>query len=338
MAISTNGTGLKQSREQVRADYEKATKGLIFTKDFQTRQEAVMHDRLATVGERVMAWILRRSWGQYALYAVTDSGEPAFQRDCAQELGIDKKAVSHAVAYYRKRGYLEIRGKFLYPVISPALSSPDPDPKKSEEYATFFEQWKVANSSDFQELEVARSTIKRITKVVLTEYKKFRQQATKAGASLLETNETNREEPPSISQPSPEVPPVEVHESPPKPAGRPEGGDESILKSQVREYLSAFAIPDPLTPLVVREVAQHITTENQLHQFKEATAPDRIKPRKWIALIRIAEQVARDGPRYEQAKANEQKLNGPRISSKTADFARRWREEHARADIPGTSS
>jgi len=181
---------IQQAREWARAEYETKTKGLLFTKDFQSRQEALMHDPLATVGERVMAWILRRSWGEYVLYAMKEDGEPAYQRDCARELGIDKKQVSNAVAYYQKRGYLENQPKKLYPVISPALSSPNPNCKKSQEFVTFLEEWKVTHSADFQEREVARSTIKRINKVILSEYKKSRELKRKAEASLLETAKT----------------------------------------------------------------------------------------------------------------------------------------------------
>jgi hypothetical protein len=184
---------IQQTREWARAEYEAKTKGLSFTKDFQTRQEALMRDPLATVGERVMAWILRRSWGEFRLYAVREDGEPAYQRDCVKELGIDKKAVSRAVAYYQKRGYLENQPKLLYPVIAPQLTSPVNTREKSQEYATFYEDWKVAYSCDFQEEEVARSTIKRITKVRLSLYKKSREQKRKAAASLLENLESNSE-------------------------------------------------------------------------------------------------------------------------------------------------
>jgi hypothetical protein len=184
---------IQQNREWARAEYETKTKGLIFTKDFQTRQEALMHDPLATVGERVMAWILRRSWGEYVLYAIKDDGEPAYQRDCARELKLDKKAVSHAVAYYQNRGYLENQPKKLYPVISPVLVGPPKKVVRSPDFLQFIENWKVAHSSDFQELEVARSTVERIRKVILSEYKKSRNQAKNANVSLLETEERKSE-------------------------------------------------------------------------------------------------------------------------------------------------
>jgi hypothetical protein len=190
---------IQQTREWARGEYETKTKGLIFTKDFQSRQEAVMGDRLATIGERVMAWILRRSWGEYVLYAIKDDGQPAFQVDCARELRVDKRRVAAAVDYYKSRGYLEVRGKLLYPVISPVLASPPPNDKKSGEYRTFLEQWKVAHSADFEELKVARSTVKRITKVLLSDYKKSRHPVESGAVSLLETDREKSETGPSSS-------------------------------------------------------------------------------------------------------------------------------------------
>ena len=184
---------IQQTREKARAEYERATKGLIFTKDFQTHQEAVMHDPLATVGERVMACILRRSWGEYVLYAIKEDGEPFYQRDLVRLLGIDKIRVSRAVSYYQRRGYLWDHPKVLRPAIDPILAAPDPKGKKLQEYATFLEEWKVAHSSNFEELEVARSIIKKINKVILSEYKKWKEQKRRADATLLETAESNSE-------------------------------------------------------------------------------------------------------------------------------------------------
>jgi len=185
---------IQQAREWAKAEYDAKTKGLNFTKDFYTRQEALMSDPLATVGERAMAWILRRSWGEYRLYAIKEDGEPAHQSDCAKQLGIDKRRVSHAVAYYQKRGYLEKRGKLLYPAISPVLASPpSDDDKKSGEYRTFLEEWKVAYSSDFEEEKVLRSRLKEIIKVRLSLYKKSKTPAKSAGASLLEIKKSNSE-------------------------------------------------------------------------------------------------------------------------------------------------
>jgi hypothetical protein len=191
------------TREQGRAEYEAKTKSLIFTKDFQSRQEAVMRDTLATVAERVMACILRRSWGEYSLYAIKDDGAPFLQRDICLTLGhpgpngkwlpMDKSTVSHVVAYYQDRGYLDNRSKLLYPVVSPVLATPTQKYQKLREYPTFYEHWKVAYSAYFEREQVARSTLKEIRIVRNSHYKKWRKEARNANATLLETSESNTE-------------------------------------------------------------------------------------------------------------------------------------------------
>jgi hypothetical protein len=157
-----------------------------------------MHDPLATVGERVMAWILRRSWGEFRLYAIKDDGEPAYQRDCVRELGISKRRVSAAVSYYQKRGYLENHPKKLYPVISPALTGPQ-KVTDSPDFLQFMEEWKVTNSSDFEEEKVLRSRLKQIVKVRLSEYKKSRKHGQTAPVSLCIESKKIKEESPSSS-------------------------------------------------------------------------------------------------------------------------------------------
>jgi len=97
-----------------RWEFEEATRELNFTKDFNLALEAIMRDRLATIGERVMAWCKRRAWGNYRLYWVKDNGEPAFQVDCAAELGLDKRRVSDAMRYYVARGYLKMPRPAIY--------------------------------------------------------------------------------------------------------------------------------------------------------------------------------------------------------------------------------
>jgi hypothetical protein len=160
-------TELKQFHHR-RWEFEEATRDLKFTKDFNPALEATMRDRLATIDERVMAWWKRRSWGNHSLYCVKDNGEAAFQVDCAAELGVDKRRVSETMRRHAARGYLEMRGpaKFLYPVTSPRIVGPSDPKERSEEYRTFLDFWKVAHSKEFSELEVARSTVKRIRGVL----------------------------------------------------------------------------------------------------------------------------------------------------------------------------
>jgi hypothetical protein len=199
---------LKQYHSK-RWEFEEATRGLNFTKDFNPALEAIMRDRLATSGERVMAWCKRSAWGKHSLYCIKDNGEPAFQVDCATELRIDKRRVSDTIRYYAARGYLEMRGpaKLLYPVISPRLVGPSNLEEKSEEYRMFLESWKVAHSTEFSELEVALSTVKRIREVLLSDYKQWRALRTKSGANKGRDSESSDNLASSPSSPS--SPPLE---------------------------------------------------------------------------------------------------------------------------------
>ena len=183
---SLSSAQIRQRRAQASVEYESATKNLQFTKAFHSQNEAIMRDKLAINGQRFMAWLMRRSWGEYALFAIGVDGWPLLQEDAAHELGLDKRVISSLANYYEKRGYLVRDGRKLIPVIDPALGPVPEKVSRRREFAAFVEEWRVAHSADFQELEVARSTVSRIRKVILSDYKKSREQAKKAAASLLE--------------------------------------------------------------------------------------------------------------------------------------------------------
>lgn len=204
-----------------RAEYEAATQGLYFAKDFRT-WDAVIQDRMATAGERVYAWIRRRSWGYYRLYCINEDGTPAFQRDCAKELGLNKSTVSHTVSYLEGRGYIRTQGKLMYPVLTPVLLDLEGVVKKLEESATFlqsfrhfFANWKESHSTEYAELEVARSTIKRIRKVALSDYRRLRRSSTKPGPILIESSESKEERSPPPPLTPPPVESVHEEEEPP---------------------------------------------------------------------------------------------------------------------------
>lgn len=184
-ALAKNLAAARERRAQAEVEYNLATENQYFTKDFNTALEAVMKDKLATAGERVLAYIKRYSWGEYSLYAIGDDGHPRFQVDCAKELGLNKKTVSRAVAYLQARGYIANEPKRLYPVLTPVLGGPTPNGKKSRAYETFLQNWKVSHSIDFERLEVARSTIKEIKKVLLSDYQKWRKSQTPAENGAL---------------------------------------------------------------------------------------------------------------------------------------------------------
>lgn len=207
---------------KARAEYDEATKNLQFTKDFNTALEALMNDPVETIAQRVLAWLKRRSWGNFRLFAANEDGSPAFQRDCAKDLKIKKQLVSKAVSYWEQRGYLACKGKVMYPVLSPvppALRLPGEEiVKKSPEWVTFLQLWKVTHSVDFQALEDARSVVKRIRKVILSDYKKSLASETTAAAIKEESSESVERNPLSsssvVSLPVPERKAEEEEERP----------------------------------------------------------------------------------------------------------------------------
>lgn len=179
------------SGKQRRQQFDEATAGLNFSKDFNTSLEAIITDEMATIGHRFLAWIKRRAWGNYSLCAIKDNGLAAFQRDCAAELGVDKSKLSNVITYYERRGYVRREGKLLYPVIAPVLTSPPVDDKVN--YSKFMEWWKVAKSSTFLDMQEARSVIARARKVLRADYKQWRDSATNPAPSLYENLESKEE-------------------------------------------------------------------------------------------------------------------------------------------------
>lgn len=193
----SNGNGRTTT---ARAEYEAATKDLRFSKDFFPALEAIINDPLETIGTRVLAWYKRRSWGNFSLYAINDDGSDAQQSDCALALCTRKQYVSRTINYYVKRGYLYREGKKVYPSLSPSLGPKPEKVTRSCDFLEFYEEWKVTHSSDFRDLEVARSTVERIRKVILSGYRESRRARTNGGPSLNENIESpEREDSQSVS-------------------------------------------------------------------------------------------------------------------------------------------
>lgn len=193
MVAPLRKTKLPPSRAELYAEFEEATKDLKFGKDFLSSLEAVIQDDLITAEYRVLAWLKRRAWANYRLFAAQDDGlTPAGQKDCCTDLRLDKTTVSHAVAYLKARGYVRTERRLLIPVIAPQAVVVDIRFKRavSPRFALFFEAWKVAHEAESKELEDARATIKRIQKVVLSAYKKSQTSEKNAGPSLLDPSET----------------------------------------------------------------------------------------------------------------------------------------------------
>lgn len=232
MNDATKRAAIKKSRASVYQEYERATKDLLFTKDFNSRLDVFVHDPLATANERIMAYILRRASGEYALFAIKDDGTPLLQRDVEIDLVIDKRVVSKVVAYNQFRGYLEDHPKLLTPVIGPKLDARPLPPETSKEWAEFVENWKVAHSTDFERLTVARSTVKEIRKVMRSDYKKSKEQRQRADATLLKISESN----PETGKLADLSPLERSNLKRPKPAQQPHDGEQ-----QAKDHAAAVA-------------------------------------------------------------------------------------------------
>lgn len=196
----------RERRAKARADYEAKTAALNFVKEFDTFNQALMEDPFETAATRVLQWAIRYSWREWSLFAIAVDGMPKYQVDCARELGLSPRRVSKAVAYLQQRGYLEDQPKLIIPVIAPILSGPAPDTEapQSPAWSAFLDLWKVAHSSDFERLEVARATVMQIRKVRLSEFKKWREQEKNRDASLLEiAREVPKTDAAELKHPSP---------------------------------------------------------------------------------------------------------------------------------------
>jgi hypothetical protein len=160
----------KVSKED-RAAYEKATGKLTFTKDFFDHQQAVIADTRNTMGERFMACVIWRAWGQNCLFCVTDDGRDAWQPDFADWLLVDKRRISDLYAHYTERGntergYLRLERKRLYPVLNPTLSpgGKSPGPTGLFEDSDFAKWWKVQAPADFSAYMVHRDGGRKVPK------------------------------------------------------------------------------------------------------------------------------------------------------------------------------
>ena len=270
--------------------FDAATAGLLFTKDFNSSLEAVMHDPQATTAQRVIAWTKRRAWGNYSLYCTLDTGAPAGQSDCAAELGLDKTRVSHTFKYYESRGLVRTEGRLIFPVTEPQPAENHQKVADSRNFSLFLAYWKVADSDNFQKLEVARSEVKRLKNVALSAYKQWRASATTAAPSLSETVETVETVNERTSEAAPQP---EDTTSPSVPAPHPPAPP---IKDQLRTYLTAktdrfglLTLPDATA---LRAIAAEIPDSGTFQRFCSQVEKQKPRPKTWKYFATIAKACA----------------------------------------------
>lgn len=226
--------------------FERATRGLQFSKDFHAALEAVMRDELAPASQRVLAWIKRRSWGSYSLHCVRENGRPAIQADCVQELGISKGTVSKTITYLELRGYVRLDGKIILPLIDPQLG---PTPEKVSpvgNFSNFLDLWKVSNASNFKAMQDAEATLKQLRKVLISDYKKWKTSATSSEAPLYKNSDLEEVQASSSSSGISLVPPLPKEPTTTTPAAEPAEPEQPAA--------------DPLPPAVVAALSETIRT------------------------------------------------------------------------------
>jgi hypothetical protein len=291
---SPNGNGSR--RKANRDEFEAATGGIYFTKDFNTALEAIMADELASNGQRVLSWIKRRAWGNYCLYCTKDDGTPAIQADCARELNLNKGAVSAIVKYLEDRDYVRPEGKLLYPVIAP---NPGGKPQKVTSaitFQSFLENWKVANATTFHELAVADAIAKRIRLVIHGEYRRFRRSQQTAAPPLNETVQT----PEDYKEEETNGRTSSVVAAPPAKAPRnvrPSVQPSSAMKVKVKTFLTPdadkrFGLFTPLEDPDLTKIAAPLTDDATFESFKAQIRKQKPKPGFWIYFETIAKACA----------------------------------------------
>lgn len=175
-------------------------KKLQFTVVFNTAIESLISNSQVPIEWRVLAFIWRMSWGHSSDFAVDSiGGKRIGQTVCAEALHVDKRRVSDAVVLLRGMGYLlPGTGHALYP--SDRLPGVDSSAKPVSkvralaDFSVFLDLWRTRAPTDFQELESAEATVKRLKIIRLGHYRMWKRERTKGGPSLYPTPTTQQVE------------------------------------------------------------------------------------------------------------------------------------------------
>jgi hypothetical protein len=98
-----------------------------YTPTFNGHLDSLIEDPTATVAERVDAWILRTSWGNWSDCCVDGNGSALVQSDCARRLKLDRRQVNPVFKDRESRGYIRFAGREIHPLDDPAGTEPDLD-------------------------------------------------------------------------------------------------------------------------------------------------------------------------------------------------------------------
>jgi hypothetical protein len=307
-------------------EFRAVTDDLLFAKQFHSALEAVLKDDLNTNGERVMAWVIRTAWGHTSLYCVLPTGEPAYASDCARDLKINPGSVSRILAYKEQRGYLERRGiaKVIYPVIAPVLSPEEPEKvARDATYAAFFDDWKVANASTYEELLVAEATRNRIRKLVLAAWHLVKRPQRTADASLDKIPEDFKEASSSDLFVAPEATTTPFDPEPPAPAVALEAGI-------IRMFVGAGK--DNPTPRQIAEAIAALPDDPEAHAaFLESLRPKMARVRHPGILMSLVSGFNVGWPAERERRKREKRDAEDRAAEQVRleEEARAWIAAHS---------
>jgi hypothetical protein len=281
-----------------REEFDRQTAFLGFTKDFHTALQAVMDDELGTCSQRVLAWLKRRSWGNYSLYCINDDGGPARAVDCCRELRLDKTRVSHCLKDYQRRGYLVIDARRMTPAICPERAKLEAKVADARNFSSFVEDhWKVADARNFCALEVARAEVERLRKVALVAYRQWRALQTDPAPSLSESVESSeREDERTVS-----APPDDSATAAPLSVRLTQNQLREDLRGWLTDRARRFRLLIPLDAEALDLIAANIKDAGTLQRFCLQVEKQSPRPAGWKYFAPIAKACAAAG-RAEQRR------------------------------------
>jgi hypothetical protein len=262
MSRNNNDANWKKMFAEFHAKHKDPKGNLLkFTPYFNRALEAMIDDPQMCSEARLISWQARYGWGNDSDYTVDrPGGSPIGQKEFAARIGVKKQRASEIFDLVEASGYSTHEGHKVYPSDDPGLPPKSlQNDQKSAKGRTFppfkawCEQvWNVRSSTDFQELQSAEATIRKIKIVRLGEYRKARRSRTfgepypyKVFNSL--TGETNTPSSSVSDVPAPE--PTTTNAEPLVQAGtataRAREPEAMATSDPVRETARQYATVDP---------------------------------------------------------------------------------------------
>lgn len=166
-----------------------------YTPAFNTLLESLIADPRAPIFCRVLAWVLRNSWGRHSNAVVDESGIRQGQVDCARDLKLldkhgqpDRRKVNHVFQRWARLKVVSFDGREIVPNDNPlglevgfAQYSPFSDPiwTKGEEtvrwtVSLYIEKvWSVAKPLEYAEYQKAEHHYKELRTDLINDYKAY---------------------------------------------------------------------------------------------------------------------------------------------------------------------